>query len=213
MTLIATQMSSAPADCRPQGGNGSRRTNDTIAYQSVLQELLEQQWRTIQPKWFITLQWSPAPFSYSTATHHAKHFRNKLLSFLYQCRLKELPDPNDRCRLIWFHERTADPSGRLIYHSHLHLSELPPPYSTPQHLEHLIDTKVAPGFQCLKIHKGHNRCRNQGSRSAPNPAVVIKPWIAEHHAHYNLKDYVTYKHQQDGDLVLDLEGSDLIVTK
>ena len=34
-----------------------------------------------------------------------------------------------------------------------------------------------------------------------------------HHGTYNLKDYYTYKYDQDADLVLDYERSDLITTK
>jgi hypothetical protein len=37
----------------------------------------------------------------------------------------------------------------------------------------------------------------------------LKPWIREHHANYNLKDYYRFKHHQDSDLVLDIENSDL----
>ena len=43
-----------------------------------------------------------------------------------------------------------------------------------------------------------------------NRGVVIKPWNWDHHAFYNLKDYYSYRHQQDPDLVLDYQNSDLV---
>ena len=40
--------------------------------------------------------------------------------------------------------------------------------------------------------------------------MVIKPWVWDHHAFYNLKDYYFYRHHQDLDLVLDYQNSDLV---
>jgi hypothetical protein len=202
MTTKSIHKSSAVADCRPKGGNGSRCTRQPTTYLKVLQSTLKDQWWHSKPKWFITLQWTPAAVNYETASGHSRLFRNKLLTTIYNCRLKDLPEPQDRCRLIWFHERAEDPSGRLIYHSHLHLTPLPKSYSTQRQLELLIQHQVAPGFRCLK-----NLFRKR------DPAVVVVPWIQEHHANYNLKDYYTYKHHQDPDLVFDPEISDLIFTK
>lgn len=190
---------SATAECRPKGGISSRTSK---TYPRILQETLDQQWTLIKPKWFITIQWTPAAINFEAASGHSRLFRNKLLTTIYDCHLKQLPEPQDRCRLFWFHERAQDPKGRLIYHSHLHLTQLPPPYSTQHQLELLIQHKVAPGFKCLQ-----NLYRKQ------DPSVVIKPWDQKHHANYNLKDYYTYKYHQDSDLVIDYELSDLIFTK
>ena len=200
MILSATQRKTAAAECRPKGGIDSRSTK--TSYPRILQETLRRQWTLARPKWFITIQWTPAAINFATASEHSRLFRNKLLTTIYDCRLKQLPEPEDRCKLIWFHERALDPEGRLIYHSHLHLSQLPRPYSTQRQLELLIQNKVAPGFRCLKT-----LYRKQ------DPSVVIKPWNEKHHANYNLKDYYKYKHHQDADLVLDFEISDLIFAK
>jgi hypothetical protein len=171
-------------------------------YREALQSLIQNQWNHQQPKWFITIQWSPAPYDYNTASHHAKHFRNRFLTAIYNCSLKKLPPPQERCRLIWFHERVPDSSGRLIYHSHLHLGDCPLPITSTLDLHWIIDTKVAPRFKCLKnIHR------------KKDPGVVISTWNHDRHAHYNLKDYYTYQHIQDADLVLDYRISDLITTK
>jgi hypothetical protein len=191
----------AKANSRPKGGNESK-THQRHQYIQELNALIQSQWNYRQPKWFITIQWTPAPYEFQAASEHARHFRNRLLTSVYSCPLRKVPGPQERCRLIWFHERVQDPKGRLIYHSHLHLDQIPGPYATLLDLNWMIDTKIAPGFKCLKnIHRKRD------------PAVVIKPWNQDHHGNYNLKDYYTYKHHQDGDLVLDYAISDLITTK
>ena len=188
----------AIANSRPKGGNESRLNRN---YMKTLKTLLENQWNQHQPNWFITIQWSPAPFVFTTASKHAKHFRNKLLSYLYSTNLKKLPQPEDRCKLVWFHERAQDPQGRLIYHSHLHLTK-PPGVNSAHHLQWIIADKIAPGFETLK---NLNR--------KIDPGVVIIPWNYEHHAFYNLKDHYRFRHHQDSDLNLDYKFSDLIVPK
>lgn len=181
------------ANSRPEGGNDTR-----TLYINQLQDLLGHQWHQYPPSWFITIQWTPAPYEYATASKHAKHFSNKLLTYIYTCKLKRLPRPKDRCKLIWFHERAQDPSGRFIYHSHLHLTQISGVYSA-HHLQWIIAHKIAPGFRSLK-----NLGRPQ------DPAVVIRQWNYEHHAFYNLKDHYRYRNHQDPDLVLDYIASDLI---
>lgn len=191
----------ANADSRPKGGNESR-THKNPTYIQAMKEMIEYQWNHAKPKWFITLQWSPLATEYHIASQHSRHFRNKLLTSIYQCSLKNLPQPRNRCRLVWFHEKAPDSKGRLIFHSHLHLAGPPAPYDSRIPLELLIDTQVAPGFKCLKnLHRSHD------------PGIVIKEWSHDHHALYNLKDHYRYKHHQDADIVLDLELSDLIMTK
>ena len=195
---MKTQHDLATANFRPKGGNDSRPDQN---YLTMLQNLLKQQWDSYPPTWFITIQWSPAPTEYQVASGHARHFRNKLLTAIYSCSLKNLPPKKDCCKLVWFHERAQDPHGRLIYHSHLHLTKAPQVISG-LHLQWIIDTKVAPGFHCLKnLHRKHD------------PGLVIRPWNYDHHAFYNLKDYYRHKYQQDSDLVLDVLNSDLILPK
>jgi hypothetical protein len=191
----------AIANSRPEGGN-EYKTNRYHQYLKELESFIQSQWKDHKPQWFITIQWTPAPYAFQVASGHAKHFRNRLLASIYSCPLKKLPRPQERCRLIWFHERAEDQEGRLIYHSHLHLGQLPAPYKTRLRLNWIIDTQVAPGFKCLKhLHRRRD------------PAIIIKSWNQDHHANYNLKDYYSYKHHQDADLVLDYAISDLITTK
>ena len=89
--------------------------------------------------------------------------------------------------------------GRQItaFHTHLHLGALPDPLNHLWYLDYLIHQKVSPRVQKLL------KTTSEGNRG-----VVIKPWVWDHHAFYNLKDYYSYRHHQDPDLVLDYENSD-----
>ena len=135
MTNISICSGAALADCRPKGGNASSLSRQSTTYPKTLQSILSEQWNYSQPHWFITIQWTPAAPNYATASSHSRLFRNRLLTTIYGCRLNQIPDANNRRRLVWFHERAQDPSGRIIYHSHLHLTEIPAPYSTQQQLD------------------------------------------------------------------------------
>lgn len=174
----------------------------THQYPKELEKLIKQQWKQMKPRWFITIQWTPPARDFQVAVQHSKHFRNKLLCSLYDCKLNKLASMNDRCRMIWFHEKAPDVHGRIIYHSHLHMSQLPAPYLSTTDLELLLIQKVNPGFRSL-----------QHLFRAINPSIVIKPWKHSHHSSYNLKDYYRFRHHQDADLTLDFENSDLIFTK
>jgi hypothetical protein len=168
-------------------------------YTQEVKRWIKHQWNVEEPRWFITIQWSPAPYKFEKISTNANLFKNKLLCALYSCSPKKIPNARNRTRFIWFHERVDDLTGRLIYHSHLHLTALPEPYSTKPALSRLIAQKVAPGFHSLK-----NLYRSG------NPAVLILDWNKGDHSGYNFKDYYTLKHTQDSDMVLDTQASDLL---
>jgi hypothetical protein len=184
------------ANFRPKEGNQS---SPNALYKTIHQSI-KNQWNQHPPAWFLVIQWTPAPKDFTTTQDHARHFRNKFLPAIYRCHLHQLPPPENRIKLVWFHERSLDPNGNLIWHSNLHLEALPAPFgSTITQLDWIIQKKVAPHFRCFRNlnHKKH-------------PALGIKEWNYDHHAFYNLKDYHRFKHHQDSDLVLDYENSDLI---
>ncbi len=81
----------------------------------------------------------------------------------------------------------------------IHISPISDPLNHLWYLDHLIHQKVSPKVQRLLK-----------STSEGNRGVVIKPWIWDHHAFYNLKDYYSYRHHQDPDLVVDYQNSDLV---
>ena len=174
----------------------------------IHQAIIQYQFQEIfEPKWFGTIQWQPFITDYTSVIKETRHFRNKLLCALMNTKLKRLPYPPLRPRIIWFHEKAPvlmnpqqpkSPRYKIAYHTHFHLEECPEPYDSWIQLDWLIHKKVAKRFH-----------RFSTSKSKENKGFVLKPWIGEHHANYNLKDYYRFQHQQDSDLVLDIENSDL----
>lgn len=177
----------------------------------IHQAIIQYQFQEIfQPLWFGSIQWQPLITDYSSAVKEAKHFKLKLLCALLKTKPKKLPNPPERPRIIWFHEKAPvllnpqdshNPRYKTAYHSHFHLEECPEPYTSWIQLDWLIHYKVAKGFH-----------RFSTSNSSNNKGFVLKPWTKEHHANYNFKDYYRFRHHQDADLVLDLENSDLQFT-
>jgi hypothetical protein len=171
----------------------------------VQKELIRDQWgNNFQPQWFITLLWNDLPTRSETVISHSRHFRNVFLTSLLNKPLKKLPEPPLRPQFIFFHERKpVITRGRQItaFHTHLHLGALPDPLNHLWFLEYLIHQKVSP--RVTKLLK---------TTTKNNEGVVVKPWIQDHHGFYNLKDYNSYRHHQDPDLVLDYQNSDLRFT-
>jgi len=182
-----------------------RKVQDpSIIHQAILQYQFNE---IFQPHWFGSIQWQPFITDFTTAVQESKHFRNKFLCSLLKTKLKNLPTPPDRPRIIFFHEKSPvlvnpmnhmNPIYKTVYHTHFHLERCPEPYDSWIQMDWLIRHQVAKGFH-----------RFSSNNSSENKGFILKPWIQEHHAYYNLKDYYRYKHQQDFDLVLDIENSDL----
>jgi hypothetical protein len=177
----------------------------------IHQAIIQYQFQDIfQPHWFGSIQWQPFITDYSSAVREAKHFRIKFLCSLLNTKPKKIPSPPERPRIIFFHEKAPvlinpqepnNPRYKTAYHTHFHLEGCPKPYDSWIQLDWLIRHQVAKGFQ-----------RFSSSNSTENKGFILKPWVREHHANYNLKDYYRYKHHQDADLVLDFENSDLQFT-
>jgi hypothetical protein len=182
-----------------------RTTQDSSKIHKAIVEYQFQE--VFQPQWFGNIQWQPFIADYTSAVKETRHFRNKFLCALLNTKPKKIPNPPERPRIIWFHEKasvninpqdSSSPRYKIAYHTHFHLEECPAPYDSWIHLDWLIHQKVAKGFH-----------RFSTSNSVENKGFILKPWIREHHANYNLKDYYRFKHHQDSDLVLDIENSDL----
>ena len=200
---------------RPKGVNpqDNSRTNlnqrltrihqKTNSFAKVQEELIRTQWETnFRPQWFITLHWNDLPTRPEVIQSHARHFRNVFLTQLLNQPLKKIPEPPSRPPLVFFHERKPIINrGRevIAFHTHLHLGALPDTLNHLWYLDHLIHQKVSPRVQKLL------KTTSEGNRG-----VVIKPWNWDHHAFYNLKDYYRYKQNQDPDLILDYQNSDLV---
>jgi hypothetical protein len=130
------------------------------------------------------------------------HSRNVFLTTLLNQPLRKLPEPLLRPQFVFFHKRKpVSIKGRWItaFHTDLHLGAAPDSLNHLWYLDHLIRQKVSPRVQkLLKTTTKWNR------------GVVVKPWVWDHHEFYNLKDYHSYQHHQEPDLVLDYQNSDLV---
>ena len=197
MLLDATQLNKTKLMNKPD--DATLKYESFKCYTQEVKRWIKHQWNIEEPRWFITIHWTPAPYKFEKISSNAMLFKNRLLCALYACSLKKIPNARNRVRFIWFHERVDDLTGRLIYHSHLHLTALPELYSTKPALSRLIAQKVAPGFHSLR-----NLYRPE------DPAVLILDWNSKRHSGYTFKDYYTLKHTQDWDLVLDTQASDLL---
>lgn len=170
--------------------------NDYIAYQfdSVL-----------TPAYYGTVCWTPFIFHFEEAVKEARHFKNKLFTAIYDCKLYQVPKLPTRSRILFFHEvketlinpKSSSPKFKPTFHTHFHLegSDL---INNAIHLDSLIQAKVRPRFTRLSRPD-----------TKENKAIVVKPWIHEFHAAYNVKDYYSRHNWQDGDLAIDYKNSDL----
>ena len=191
-----------------QNSQAFRELRTTKVSSRIHKTIIEYQFQEIfQPHWFGSIQWQPFITDYTSAVKETRHFRSKFLCALLNTKPKKIPNPPERPRIIWFHEKApviinpqepSNPRYKIAFHTHFHLEECPEPYDSWIHLDWLIRQKVAKGFH-----------RFSTSNSSENKGFVLKPWIREYHATYNLKDYYRFKHHQDSDLVLDIENSDL----
>ena len=195
---------------RPKGEMNTRshkRPQEPKDLYSTIKDLMATQLNTLNPHWFGTVQWIPFITDPESIPNEAKHFNNKLFCALLNCRPKNIPLPPERPRIIWFHEKTnvlvnpnnhKNPKYKNVYHSHFHLGQCPEPFDSHIALDWLIRSKVLPRFHQVSTNNSYG-----------NKGFLLKQWNKAHHANYNLKDYRTYMYDQDFDLILDYENSDL----
>ena len=162
-------------------------------------------WKQYPPEWFITLLWNDLPTDPVVASSHTRHFRNVLLCDLLKCRnCSSVPDFPDRLGITAFQERT-ETQGKITFHTHLHLSNTNGHWSSEEELHCYLRYVI--GKKVQKLLK---------TDTPGNKGVVVLPWVEEQHMTYNFKE-MNRKHQvqltryiQDGDLLLDVERSDLL---
>lgn len=80
-------------------------------------------WHQYPPEWFITLLWNDFPTDPIKASSHARILRRMVLEdgFGVKSMSKVLEFP-DRPGLMTFQERTFSQSGKVIFHTHMNLS-------------------------------------------------------------------------------------------
>ena len=162
-------------------------------------------WNQYPPEWFITLLWNDLPTDPIKASTHSRHFRNVFLCNLYttnQC--SKVPKFPDRLGITVFQERT-ETQGKITFHSHFHLSNTNGRWSNHEEVKFYLKHKI--GKRVMKLLK---------SDTPGNEGIKALDWVQERHMAYNFKEidrkrYVQMtRYTQDGDLLLDVELSDLL---
>ena len=174
-------------------------------------------WEKYPPEWFVTILWNDLPTSPITSESHTRILRNMLLcetSGIKRC--GDLPEFPDRLGITAFQERTEIQTGKVTYHTHLHL------YNSLSGSAIISDPHEGRWQHKNQVHflirhkLGKKIQKMLKSTTKGNEGVVVKPWNKEHHMYYNLKEMerqkkkVFTRYTQDKDLLLDIENSDLL---
>ena len=176
-------------------------------FQRETKELVDQVFLRYPPKWFMTIIWNDFPRDPITCVSHSRHFKNVFLFDLYRVsKVKSIPNFPHRLGMVFFHERKELVVGgrnMKVFHTHIHL------YNDIDNLTsslggHPKFNRDKLNLHVCKLFKGDNK----GLRG-----MDVREWISDFHSHYNYKDLYNYRHEQDGDLVLDYENSDLPKTR
>ena len=158
-----------------------------------------------EPAYFGTITWFPFVYHFEDVEKESRHFRNKLMASILGCGASKIPQLPNRPRILFFQEvksiivnpKSKEPKWKQTFHTHFHLEDWNT-VSDIHHLNELVQTQVRPRFHRL-----------QRTDTAENKAIVIKPWVAQQHASYNIKDFYSRQYCQDGDLIIDYRNSDL----
>jgi hypothetical protein len=172
-------------------------------YESSTKDLVNEVFHQFPPKLFITLWWNDFPREPIKSTSHSRHFKNVLLYNLYDVsKVQDLPKFPDRFGMMFFQERkehTINGKHIQVFHTHIHLyNDQSKLIRSSDHLTRIIRSKCSPHIR--KLFKGEK----EGLMG-----VNVEYWDRERHSGYNFKDLYHCKYQQDGDIVLDYQNSDI----
>lgn len=173
-------------------------------FQKETKEMVGKVFSRFPPKLFMSVVWNDFPRDPITCISHSTHFKNVLLYNLYRVsKVEYLPRFPNRIGMMFFHERKEHVVGVRsvrVFHTHVHLyndvNNLLP-YSRSYNVDKVrskLNTHV------YKLFKSEGKGL-QG--------LDIREWKSEYHSRYNFKDLYEYRYDQDGDVVLDYENSDI----
>ena len=172
-------------------------------YESSTKDLVNEVFHRFPPKLFITLCWNDFPREPIKSTSHSRHFKNVLLYNLYDVsKVQDLPKFPDRFGMMFFQERkehTINGKHIQVFHTHIHLyNDQSKLIRSSDHLTRIIRSKCSPHIR--KLLKGEK---------VGLTGVDVREWDEQRHSGYNFKDLYHCKYQQDGDIVLDYQNSDI----
>ena len=172
-------------------------------FESSTKDLVRKVFHRFPPELYITLCWNDFPRDVITSISHSRHFKNVLLYNLYDVsKVQDLPKFPDRLGMMFFQERkkhTIMGKHQQVFHTHIHLyNDQSRLTRSSNHLNHIICSKCSPHIR--KLFKGEK----DGLKG-----VDVMKWDEQRHSGYNFKDLYHCKYQQDGDIVLDYQNSDI----
>ena len=116
--------------------------------------------------------------------------------------MSKVPEFPDRPGMMTFQERTLSQTGKVTFHTHMHLSNTDGRWGSDLVVEDFVRKSGANVKKLLKSTKKGNK------------GVESTAWHQDQHMHYNLKEHqrqekiTLTRYLQDGDLLLDYENSD-----
>ena len=172
-------------------------------FQRSTKTIVSDVFKKYPPDWFITLVWNDFPRDPISCVSHSRHFKNVMLSNVYNVgRCEYIPTFPRRLGMMFFHERKKYNVGDkwiTVFHTHVHL------YNDTNKLTSTVGGhNKFPRQQLYKHVYRLFKSDNEGFRG-----LDVKTWERDKHSHYNFKDLYNFKYEQDGDLVLDYENSDI----
>jgi len=172
-------------------------------FESSIKDLVHQVWDQYPPELFITLWWNDFPRDVIKSISHSRHFKNVLLYNLYDVgKVHDLPKFPHRLGMMFFQERkkhTINGKHIQVFHTHIHLyNDQFKLTKSKGHLYSTVKDKCSPHIQ--KLFKGEK----EGLMG-----INVETWNIQRHSGYNFKDLHLCKYQQDGDIVLDYQNSDI----
>ena len=177
----------------------------TMELNSRCKKWIFNTWHLYQPEWFITLLWNDCPTDPVKASSHTRILRRMMLEKYFGVKnMSKVPEFPDRPGMMTFQERTVSQTGKVTFHTHMHLSNTDGCWESKRDVEEFVRKSGANVKKLLKTTKKGNK------------GVESIAWHQDHHMYYNLKEHQRQKkitltrYLQDGDLLLDYENSDLI---
>ena len=172
-------------------------------FQIETKELVGRVFLRYPPKWFMTVVWNDFPREPITCVSHSNHLKNVLLYNLYRVsKVENIPDFPHRVGMMFFHERKEHVVGGRsvkVFHTHIHL------YNDKDSL-----TSSLGGHSKLRTDKLNRHVQKLFKGDCDGlRGLDIRKWVYDFHSHYNFKDLYNYRYDQDGDLVLDYQNSDI----
>ena len=99
------------------------RESRTMELNSGCKKWIFNTWHQYHPEWFITLLWNDCLTDPVKASSHTRVLRRMMLEEYFGVKnMSKVPEFPERPAMMIFHERTFSQTGKVTFHTHMHLS-------------------------------------------------------------------------------------------